>query len=1012
MAKDYSQGREDIVRLCRSFEAHRDEYSTSGVKEAHVRQSLIDPMFVALGWDVGNTAMVAPRLREVIPEDSLEIEGHLKAPDYTFRVGTIAKYFVEAKKCGININANPAAAFQLRRYGWNAKVPLSILTDFEEFAVYDCNIRPRTSDKSTHGRLHYFSADEYPHRWREIWDLLSREAVHSGAMDRYAAAKRKRGTTEVDTEFLKEIEGWRDVLARNIALRNLSLSNDEVNTVVQRTIDRIIFLRMAEDRGLEPYGQLLKVSGQPGVYPRFVGEVCRRADDKYNSGIFHFNNEADNPEPPDTLSASLSVDDKVFKPILQGLYFEYGCPYHFGVLPVEILGTVYERFLGKVIRLTAGHQAKVEEKPEVRKAGGVYYTPSYVVDYIVRITIGEKVEGKSPAEIAGDSGRPALRILDLACGSGSFLLGAYQCLLDHCLKWYAGNKPERHTKAVYQDQKTGEWRLTINERKRLLTTHIFGVDIDGQAVEVTKLSLLLKALEGENDASLSRQMQIFQERALPDLSDNIKCGNSLIGTDYFSGNLIEDTDELRRINPFDWNTEFPGAITAGGFDCVIGNPPYVRQEALTSTKEYFQSQYRTFHGSADLYTYFIERGVSLLRAGGLFSYIVANKWMRSNYGRPLREWLKEQEMLDLVDFGDLPVFKGVTTYPCILRISKQSQDTHPVASSRELRVTQMETLDFQDMDAYVRSKAYPLGIGELDDKGWSLADRSTQRMLDKIRAAGIPLSQYVGGKIYYGIKTGLNEAFVIDRETRDRLVREDPKSAEIIKPFLAGRDIKRYAEPVISRFLIFTRHGVDITRYPAIERHLLKFKTQLMPRPKSWGDKAWQGRKPGSYEWYEIQDTVDYHKEFLHPKIVVPAIIQSASYIFDQGGNYSNDKTSIIATVDLYILGVLNSRLSDFVLHSISSSKQGGYFEYKPMYVSQIPIKSIRAGDTIEESTSAKIREHVEAILNLHKQLPTATSDQHRTVIRRQIESTDAEIDHLVYGLYGLSSEEVRVIEG
>ena len=586
MSKTFDQGREEIAKLCKYFATNRQAFFAHGVKEAHVRQSLIDPFFEALGWDLRNTAMVAPQYREVVTEDSLEIEGQQKAPDYTFRVGTLAKFYTEAKKCGININADPGPAYQLRRYGWSAKVPLSILTDFEELGVYDCTIRPRPIDKASYGRIQYFRSEEYPDRWRELWDIFSREAVWAGAYDRYAASKRKRGTSEVDNEFLKEIEGWRDSLARNIALRNLYLGYDDLNTAVQRTIDRIIFLRMAEDRGSESYGQLLKLCEQPEIYSRFM-KLCRKADEKYNSGIFHFQKEEGISEQHDRLTPALTIDDKIIKPILQNLYFEHGSPYHFGVLPVEILGTVYERFLGKVIRLTPEHRAKVEEKPEVRKAGGVYYTPAYIVNYIVLNTVGKQIEGKSPADLAGGKTKAPFRVLDMACGSGSFLIGAYQFLLDHCLKWYLANPAKKHASAVYQNAK-GETCLSIAERKRILTTHIFGVDIDRQAVETTKLSLLLKALEGENDSSLSKQMSLFHERALPNLSDNIKCGNSLIASDF---SMIPE--DLVRVRAFDWPVQFPDAMKADGFDSIIGNPPYIKEHinknAFYNLKEFLRA---------------------------------------------------------------------------------------------------------------------------------------------------------------------------------------------------------------------------------------------------------------------------------------------------------------------------------------------------------------------------------------------------------------------------------------
>ena len=401
MSKTFDQGKEEVAKLCRYFATNRQAFLASGVKEAHVRQSLIDPLFESLGWDVRNTAMTAPQYREVIPEDSLDVEGHQKAPDYAFRVGTLPKFYVEAKKCGVNIGSDPAPAYQLRRYGWSAKVALSVLTDFEELGVYDCTKRPGPGDKASHARIQYFRFEEYPDRWRELWDVFSREAVWSGAFDQYAASKRKRGTSEVDVEFLKEIEGWRERLARNIAPRNKGLASDDLNAAVQLTIDRVVFLRMAEDRGLEPYEQLLKLCERPDIYPHFMRDLCRRADQKYNSGLFHFQKETGVSENPDRITPKLAVDDKVFKPILQSLYFAHGSPYHFGVMPVEILGTVYERFLGNVIRLSAGHHAKVELKPEVRKAGGVYYTPAYIVEYIVKHTVGQQIKGRSPAQLAG-----------------------------------------------------------------------------------------------------------------------------------------------------------------------------------------------------------------------------------------------------------------------------------------------------------------------------------------------------------------------------------------------------------------------------------------------------------------------------------------------------------------------------------------------------------------------------------------------------------------------------------
>ena len=368
-------------------------------------------------------------------------------------------------------------------------------------------------------------------------------------------------------------------MARNIALRNPDLTQRELNFAIQQTIDRIIFLRICEDRGIENYGRLMALQNGENVYKRLF-QLFRKADDKYNSGLFHFKKEK-HRDNFDNLTPNLAIDDKTLKDIFKNLYYP-DSPYEFSVLPADILGQVYEKFLGKIIRLTPKHQAKIEEKPEVRKAGGVYYTPTYIMDYIVKNTVGKLVEHKKPGHRGAVS---KIKILDPACGSGSFLICTYQFLLDWHLDQYVNDGPDKWTKGriprIYQSDK-GEWRLTTDERKRILLNNIYGVDIDPQAVEVTKLSLLLKALEGEDEQSIGKQMSLFQERVLPDLSNNIKCGNSLIGPDFYDNrqlNILEK-EEIYRVNAFDWDAEFADIMKSGGFDAVIGNPPYIRIQAM------------------------------------------------------------------------------------------------------------------------------------------------------------------------------------------------------------------------------------------------------------------------------------------------------------------------------------------------------------------------------------------------------------------------------------------------
>jgi hypothetical protein len=1024
MGKTFDQGKNDVAKLCRYFETNRQLFLAPGVKEAHIRQSLIDPFFIALGWDVHNESKTAPQYREVIPEDSLDVEGHQKAPDYTFRVGSQAKFYTEAKKCGININADPGPAYQLRRYGWSAKVVLSLLTDFEELGVYDCTLRPRPSDKASHARVQYFRFEEYPDRWRELWDYFSREAVWSGAFDQYAASKRKRGTSEVDAEFLKEIEGWRDELARNVALRNPVISLDDLNAAIQLTIDRIVFLRMAEDRGIEPHEQLLKLCERPDIYSRFMRDLCRKADEKYNSGLFHFRKEAGIPDAPDRITPNLSVDDKVVKPILQSLYFEFGSPYHFGVMPVEILGTVYERFLGKVIRLTEGHQAKIEEKPEVRKAGGVYYTPSYIVDYIVKNTVGKQIKGKSPAQLAGGKSAPPFRVLDMACGSGSFLLGAYRCLLDHCLKWYTENKPESYKKAVWKDPRNGECRLTIEEKKRILIAHIFGVDIDPQAVEVSKLSLLLKVLEGETDQSFGRQMQLYQDRALPNLSDNLKCGNSLIGPDYFTGKLIPDPEELKRVNPFDWKQAFPESMKAGGFECVIGNPPYIRIQTMKEWAplevEIYKEQYAAAgSGNYDIYVVFIEKGLSLLNKLGRLGLILPHKFFNARYGEPLRAMLaKGKHLGQVVHFGDQQVFAGATTYTCLLFLDR--------AGSNECHFVKVN-----DLAAWRATGIASEGVikaKKVTASEWNFTVGRGTALLEKLIDMPIKLGD-VAERIFQGLKTGGDKVFIVHQvqvlRDRTRVYSHQTESEnwienELLHPLIKGGDSKRFHIVTTDRLIIFpyavNQSGVSLIPQEAMKKSFPSAWDYLMKNLEFLQNRE-HGKMKGT-QWYAYTRNQALDVVSL-PKIFTPDLSTRAAFSLDQAGDlfFTGGVAGgygILVSPQYsrsYILGLMNSRLLDWIHHKLATQMRGGWYSYESRFIRGLPLKVIELRDKAMRAMHDRMVQLVDSILAMYKQLSEAKSSALKDIIQRQIHAIDAEIDRLVYELYALTDDEIKIVE-
>ena len=614
---------EKILELVDRFESDIDKYKSLSYNEEDIKIDFINPLFEALGWDVGNKTNKPPDLREVKFEDSVEVQGRIKNPDFSFRLDRSRKFFVEAKKPAVNIEGGISPAFQLRSYAWSANLPVSIVTDFEEFAVYDCRTEPFKSDKPSKSRLIIIKYYEFEKRWDEIASLFSKEAVQNGSLDKYLESiPAKRGSKKVDDALLEDISGWREALAESLAKMNPDLDQKSLNHAVQMTIDRILFLRICEDRSIEDYGRLKTLLDGENVYRRLF-KFFEEADKRYNSGLFHFHAEEERNNF-DTITHSINIEDKVLKDIIQELYYP-DSPYVFSEIPAEILGRVYEQFLGKVIQLGEDHKVNVDYKPEVRKAGGVYYTPSYIVDYIVKNTVGKLLDGKSPKEAS------ELRILDPACGSGSFLIGAYQYLLDWHLDWYKSNlvpllnagqkltskevqgllpapmeKPGKNARArskkIWEratvatlpiEQRAEEWHLRTAERKRILLNNIYGVDIDTQAVEVTKLSLLLKVLEGENKATIADLTMYSDERALPDLGNNIKCGNSLIGWDIQQDRPDLTQEELWRINPFAWESEFKEVFARGGFDAVIGNPPYLRHEGIGILKDYLKYHYKT-----------------------------------------------------------------------------------------------------------------------------------------------------------------------------------------------------------------------------------------------------------------------------------------------------------------------------------------------------------------------------------------------------------------------------------
>lgn len=1048
----------EITALVEKFARRLNEYRSSCYNEEELRTEFVNPFFEHLGWDVGNRQGLPGDAREVKLEEAIRVEESIRNPDFTFRVDGKRKFFVETKKPSVNIEGGVYPAFQVRRYAWSAGLPLSILTDFEELAVYDCRAEPFKTDKPAKARLLYLQYDQYVERWDEIAALFSREAVLAGSLEKFVeAAPEKRGTKRVDTALLDEISGWREMLAKNIALRNPALSQKDLNFAVQRTIDRILFLRICEDRAIEEYGRLKALLEGDGVYARLL-RLFEEADERYNSGIFHFREERDRKEPPDSLTLNLAVDDKVLKQIIQDLYFP-DSPYVFSEIPAEILGQVYEQFLGKVIVLDESHGAEVEYKPEVRKAGGVYYTPGYIVEYIVKNTVGKLLEGKTPQEVS------ELRILDPACGSGSFLIGAYQYLLNWHKDWYVQNlvpllekgrsaaspevqrllpvaverREDKRAKKIHAraaeaslpvfKANGNEWRLTTAERKRILLNNIYGVDIDPQAVEVTKLSLLLKVLEGETKESITSLLRYFRERALPDLGSNIKSGNSLIGWDILDDRPDPTKEELQRINPFDWQAEFPEVFQRGGFDAVIGNPPYVRSINLKENDPIAWNLYRSSYKSAskrewDIYLLFVEKGLCLLTLSGKLGYILPNKFLNSQVGEKLRSVLATGRHLDkILHFGAFQIFQGATTYTCLLFLDRRSKDKAQIY--RYIGALNQPSakcpLPEEASDSWI---TYEISNLALTEAAWELV-ASDSKLLDRLKqwpALGsiIQIFQGTGTRAdkvylveYSGEENGLIRVYSTDQEKYYLL------EPILLKPVLRGRSINRYN--------IIDRNSLLIVPYEFIDGKSILIHTERFSSlaPKTLGylsdckvklEKRENGRFKGD-SWYCYGRPQNMQRFDVPEKLVLPDVANRGTYTLDQDGLWLLDTTYGMIFKDAsninlkFILGILNSPILTYFLKETGTALRGGYFRMKTAYLNPFPIRTIDFSNPADVARHDRMVSLVERMLDLHKQLAATKGEHERTLLQRQIEATDRQIDALVYELYGLTEEEIRIVE-
>lgn len=924
-----------IQKLIERFAEHRKAYHAADYNEAKTRQDFINPFFKALGWDVDNENGMSEAYREVIYEDKVVVRGKAKAPDYGFRLmgqGKKRLFYVEAKKPSVALKANKDAAYQLRRYGSSAQAPISILTNFEDFFVYDCSKVPNLSDSASVSRLKHIHFEDYVKEFDFIYDTFSHEAVTKGRFDKFVQSDaNKKGSQTLDKEFVQSLDTWRNYLATSIAINNKKINDEELNFCVQLIIDRLIFLRFCEDRSVEPYGQLQSAASKGNAYNNLF-ELFEQADAKYNSGLFDFEK--------DKLTATLKIDNKVVKNIVEDLYFPQ-CRYEFSVMPVEVLGNAYEQFLGKVIRILPSRGVKIEEKPEVRKAGGVFYTPQYIVDYIVKNTVGKLIDGKAPKEI------DKIKIVDPACGSGSFLVGAFEYLLHYHTDWYHHNLSEKEKKKG--DIITPDGKLTTHEKKRILINNIYGVDLDANAVEVSKLSLLLKCMEGETEASIKQQVTMFHERVLPDLDNNIKDGNSLIDVDFYDEQI--DLGYEKKIKPFSWKKSFPEVFKQGGFDVVVGNPPYIPIEIFSDEeKEYYKKNYSELTRKYESSVLFILKSFKLINDNGLVGFISTQTWQTGeNYIEFRKRLFKNHGVKEIINLP-FNIFKDAYVDTGIFIFAKNVVDSYSYyAYNKKDVLSKIDLLPFETIKS--------LDIKAPDFK--LVLNNTTSNVISKLSP-----EKYVSlGDITISTQGLSASCFPPAKNSKNKWA----------IPYI-NATVKRYS------FTKEQQHTTDLEAHQSLLKFYIKKEKILIRRIINRQDRL---------------DATFFEQAGVFKKDLNPFIITNENY---------NTK---------FILGLINSKLFSWIyIHTSSIATKDDFRQTTLSELRKLPIRKIENANTETKAMYNEIIKFVDLLLSLNEEIKISKIQSNTDQIKQRIDHCEQKIDTLVYKLYELTPEEINIVEG
>lgn len=992
---------EKLNDLANRFQTNLAYYkeTRNNYNEHSCRIEYIDPLLKILGWDVANERGLAPQYREVIAEN---YSTSTDRPDYTMTLRDVAKFFVEAKKPAVDITRATDPAFQTRKYGWNANHRIAVLTNFEYLAIYDTCYVPKEEDGCAVARYRIFHFTEYADRYDEIVSLISRDVVYSGEFDRYlddnfpATGGEKQ---QVDTLFLKQINEWRVLLSNELYRKGGHYQSLEVlNDVVQEFINQIVFLRICEDKNLPLYHKLQDTVSEPEQLQSKLEELFRSADHRYNSGMFS----------GDDIVFDLS--SAVISEMIKRLYYPQS-PYLFNIIEPNLLGKIYEMFLTEQLVLLPDGTIGLGKKKDCLNRS-VVTTPTEIVKYMVEKTLSKACEGKTPVEILD------VHIADIACGSGIFLEEAFSYLQNYCVQKYLANGEQGHLIEIGNSS----YKLPLDEKKRILRSCIYGIDIDIHAVEVAKFSLLIKLIENETAPSVADETPI-----LPDLSTNILLGNSLISSEELQG-IRASADELIELAPFDWNS-----INNGNpFSVIIGNPPYVNTEGMhallpISEVEIYKKKYKTSHKQFDKYFIFIEQAIRKTAENGYICYIVPNKFFKIGAGEKLRALIsKDQMLVSLDDFGDAQLFEDKTIYSSILLLQKTKQDTFVYSSIDSAnRLWAGEEVSKIELNGSILNKL-----------PWRLTtDMDFLAMLQKLDQISVPLTKHT--EIFNGIQTSAERPTPIYWFSSEDIIAEYQDTIEIrrdghnytiekaiLRPYFKPtrqdeRGLNSYSVLQTDKRIIFPYDSAGYlipidemkASYPGTYTYLEAYYDRLVPKCVS--DSGIRDVPNATADtWYQYGRTQALTAFINTPKLIVGVLSKEPMYVLDKNdiliasggtaGYCAVSKKSDSPYALEYIQAWLSSPITERILEIVGSDFEGGFIARGTFVLSTLPFVELDFENAVQKGIYDRVVEASREIYDINATLSSRPAKRISTLLQARKDALIKEIEELIAKVYQL----------